>query len=390
MLKLIKGACLYAPEYMGIKDVLLGAGTILKIDEEIRIETNAGLEVIDGRGMYLFPGFIDCHVHITGGGGEGGFHTRTPEIMLTDLTMGGVTTVLGVLGTDGTMRTMTNLLAKARALEEEGITSYITTGSYQIPVKTLTGSVTDDILLIDKIIGVGEIAISDHRSSQPTFEELAKLAAEARVAGMLAGKAGTITIHMGDSARMLDLIEAVLERTEIPMKHFIPTHMNRNPKLFEKAKEYARQGGFVDFTTSTILQFIEEGEVPAWRTLKYLREEQIPLDGVTFSSDGQGSLPLFNDKGEMVGIDIGRVTTLYQAVRDAIQKDQVPIEEAVSVITANPARIYRLPKKGRIAPGGDADLVLADQKTLEIDTVIAKGQLLVAQKKAVKKGTFER
>ena len=71
-----------------------------------------------------------------GGGGEGGFSTRTPEATLSDLTTAGVTTVVGTLGTDGIARDMNALLAKARGLEEEGITTYIYTGSYRLPLRT--------------------------------------------------------------------------------------------------------------------------------------------------------------------------------------------------------------------------------------------------------------
>lgn len=390
MLKLIRNIHVYSPEDMGVKDVLIAANKICRISDEIKIESNIEIEVIDGSDKLLFPGFIDSHVHILGGGGEGGFKTRTPEIMLSDITTGGVTTVIGTLGTDGTTRSMASLLAKANALEEEGITTFVNTGSYQIPVKTLTESITDDLILIDKIIGVGELAISDHRSSQPTFDELAKIAAQARVGGMLSGKAGTINVHMGDSKRMLDLIEEIVEKTEIPKKHFIPTHMNRNPYLFEKSIEYASKGGYVDYTTSTVPLFIEEGEVPAYHTLKLLIDKGVDTSVVTFTSDGQGSLPGFDEDGNMSRIDVGKVTSLYESVRDSIIKDKVDIAKAIAVITENPAKIYGLSAKGKIAEGKDADLVIVDKSSLEIETVIAKGQIMIKDKAILVKGTFEK
>lgn len=137
MLTLIRNAKIYAPECLGVQDVLTADSRILKIGPDIPEVREYDVQTIDGTGMLLFPGFIDSHVHILGGGGEGSYHTRTPEIMLTDITTGGVTTVVGCLGTDGTTRNMASLLAKARGLEEEGITTYIYTGSYQIPVRTL-------------------------------------------------------------------------------------------------------------------------------------------------------------------------------------------------------------------------------------------------------------
>lgn len=390
MIKLIKNAEVYAPKYLGRKDVMIAADKICKISELIVLDTALEFEEIDATGKILFPGFIDSHVHIAGGGGEGGFSSRTPEIMLSEITTGGVTTVIGTLGTDGTTRTMTNLLAKARGLEEEGITTFINTGSYQVPVKTLTGSITDDIILIDKIIGVGEIAISDHRSSQPSFEEITKLISEARIGGMLSKKAGTVNFHLGDSPRMMDLIEQVVENTEIPKKNIVPTHTNRNEYLFEKATEYARNGGLIDLTTSSTPQFIEEGEVKCSSALKILLEKGIKMENITMSSDGQGSLPAFDSQGKVVGISVGKVTSLYKEVQDAILVDQVPVEIAIMTITSNPAGIYRLRGKGNIMQGYDADLILVDADTFDIDTVIANGRMMIKNKEIIVKGTFEK
>lgn len=389
-MKIIRQAKIYAPEFLGKKDVLVAGGKIQKIQDNIVLEGNVDIDEIEAQDMIMFPGFIDSHVHITGGGGEGSFSSRTPEIMLSDITSAGVTTVIGTLGTDGTTRTMTNLLAKARGLEEEGITTFVNTGSYQIPVKTITGSITDDIILIEKIIGVGEIAISDHRSSQPSFEDIAKLIADARLGGMLSGKAGTVNFHLGDSKRMLDILFEVAEKTEIPLKHIVPTHTNRNPYLFEDAIKYAKMGGYIDFTTSTVPQFIEEGEVECWKALKRVFEEGIDMQNITFSSDAQGSLPRFDQNGTMIGIDVGKVSSLYEAVISCIKNGEISIEKAIMTITSNPARIYKLKGKGFIKEGMDADIVLVDEDTLKIKSVLANGRLMVSNEEILIKGTFEK
>ncbi|RXT06235.1 beta-aspartyl-peptidase [Ammoniphilus sp. CFH 90114] len=390
MLKLIKGGEVYAPNYLGRKDILLVDSKIGYIMDQVDAPKDfVEVQIIPAEGMIVVPGFIDSHVHIMGGGGEGSYKTRTPELQLSDATQGGVTTLVGVIGTDGTTRTMAGLLAKARALEEEGITCYIHTGSYQVPVKTLTGRIEDDFILIDKIIGVGEIAISDHRSSQPTVLEIAKLAAAARVGGMLSGKAGVVNIHVGDSPRMLDILEEITQTTELPYKQFIPTHINRNPYLFEAGISYAKKGGFVDFTTSTTKKFLVEGEVKCSKGLKRMLEEGVDIKQISFTSDGQASLPDFNEHGELVGLQIGKVTSLYQEVRDAIVNEGVAIEQAIRVITANPADLLKLTSKGYIKEGRDADLVLINKRDLSIDTVIARGQVMVQHGDVKVKGTFE-
>ncbi len=389
-MKLIQGAAVYAPEYLGVQDVLIEGSRIRKIADKIPVAEAYEVQVIDGSGMLLFPGFIDGHVHILGGGGEGGYHTRTPEIMLTDITSGGVTTVVGCLGTDGTTRTMASLLAKARGLEEEGITAYIYTGSYQVPVRTLTGSILDDLVLIDKVVGCGEIALSDHRSSQPTCEEFARIVGDTRVGGILSGKAGLVNIHMGDGERMLSCLRYVVKNTEIPPSNMLPTHINRSTRLLKDGMDYAKTlGGYVDLTTSSDPDYLEEDEVKASTGLKFLLEQGVPEHQITFSSDGQGSMPIFGRDGNFLGLGVGKVTSLYREVRDAVLKEKVDLTQALRTVTSNPAALLKLTRKGRVAVGCDADLVLVRQEDLQIHTVLAKGRRMVQNGAAVRKGTFE-
>lgn len=390
MLMLIKNGEVFAPEYLGKKDLLITNNKIGYIEDEIPIpEDFVDIKVIDAAGMYVVPGFIDSHVHIMGGGGEGSYRTRTPELQLTDATLAGITTMVGVIGTDGTTRTMPSLIAKARALEEEGITCYVHTGSYQVPVKTLTGKIEDDLILIDKIIGVGEIAIADHRSSQPTYEEMAKIASAARIGGMLSGKAGVVNVHVGDSFDHLKVIEEVVDKTDIPIRQFYPTHINRNPHLFEKGMEYAKKGGYVDFTTSSIPKFLDEGEVKCSLGLRKMLDYGVNISQITFTSDGQASLPDFNKDGDLIGLKIGKVSSLYKEVKDAIQQEGIAISTALRVITQNPAAILKLHQKGKVEAGMDADLVLLNKADLSIQSVIAMGKIMVENGSPIVKGTFE-
>jgi beta-aspartyl-dipeptidase (metallo-type) len=346
-------------------------------------------EVIDGRNLKAVPGFIDGHVHIMGGGGEGGFATRTPDLPLTDAILGGVTTVVGCLGTDGYTRTMAGLLAKAKGLEEEGISTFVYSGSYGLPLRTLMPSLEEDLLFIEKVIGAGEVALSDHRSSQPTFEAFAQVVAMARRGGMLSGKAGIVNVHLGDGARGLDFLRRILAETELSATQMLPTHINRNPHLFEEGIAYAKAGGFVDFTTSTLASYLDDGEIPCAKALSRMLAAGVDPGQITFTSDGQGSLPDWDRTGRLQDISVGRVTSLFPAVRQAVQEEGISLETALRVITANPARILKLKAKGRLAPGLDADVVLLDARNLEVRTVIAKGQLLMKSGKPLTKGLFE-
>lgn len=394
MITLIKNIEVFSPEPLGIMDILLVDQKIAAVADGLSdvYPEEADFTVVDGTGKIAVPGFIDSHVHMLGGGGEGGFKTRTPEIMLTDLTMSGVTTVVGCLGTDGITRDMVSLLAKARGLEEEGLTTYIYTGSYQIPVRTITGEVMKDLIVVDKVIGVGELAISDHRSSQPTFEAFSKIAADARVGGMLSGKAGILDIHLGDGSRTIELIEKAVSETEIPASQFLPTHCNRNGNLFEKCLDYAKRGGYIDLTGSDDPDFWEsqDGEVRVSKAIKRLLEAGVDHDHFSVSSDAQGSLPIFNENKEFVGLGVGKATCLLKNIRECVQVEGVPLGTAIRAITSTPAKLLKLPDKGHLKKGFDADLCLLHAETLELDTVIAKGQIMVQNQKALVIGTFEK
>ena len=394
MVTIIRNAKVYQPEYAGVKDILILGDRIAAVGEHLRADFGGSLEVqeINGEGMAAVPGFIDSHEHIMGGGGEGGFHTRTPEASLGDLIRNGITTVVGCIGTDGVGRDMTALLAKAHALENEGITTYAYTGSYQVPVHTLTDSLMKDIMMLDKVIGVGEVAVSDHRSSQPSFEEFARIAADARVAGMLSGKAGIVNVHLGDSERRLDLIRRVIHETEIPASQFLPTHVNRNEALFEECLDFAAEGGTIDFTGNEDIDYWETicDEVRVCRGIRRLLERGISSDRFTISSDGQGSMPVFNAQGECQGIGIGKASCLLKEVRECVQKEGIPLETAIKGITCNPASILKLDRKGRIKGGFDADICLLEEGTLKLNTVIAKGQVMVKDGEQKVFGTFER
>jgi len=373
IMKLIRNAQVFSPASLGQKDVLIAANKIITIEDDLSHMDNELTEVIDASGQILTPGFVDSLVHITGGGGEGGYATRTSEMQVEEAFIGGVTTVIGALGTDAETRSLENLLAKAYGLEEQGLSAYCYTGSYHFPMVSITESIKRDIMLIEKFIGVGEVAIADHRSSQMTVAEMARVASEARVAGMLSGKKGIVSIHVGDEQAKLSKLTHVVEQSNIPISQFYPTHINRNKALLEAGFDFAKQGGNLDFTTSTTEQIIEQGETPAAKALALALAEGIDISQLTMSSDGNASLPTFDEQGLLIELQVGRVSSLHQSMVDAVLLHKVPLDLALSSITKSPADILSLKYKGQIKVGNDADVNLLDSSTLAIKRVIAKG-----------------
>jgi beta-aspartyl-dipeptidase (metallo-type) len=332
--------------------------------------------VIDAGRRPLVPGFIDGHVHVTGGGGEGGFSTRTPELQLGTATKAGVTTVIGVLGTDGVARSLEALVAKTYGLREEGLSAWCYTGAYRVPVPTVTGDIMRDIMMIEACIGVGEVAISDHRSTKPSDAELARIASEARVAGMLSGKAGVVNVHLGDAPEGLEPLERVCGKGDLPRTQFVPTHCERNAALTARAFAWARDGGTIDFTASPTPPFLDTVETSAAECVSMLAGERVPFAGVTVSSDGQGSLPVFDASGTIKGLEVGSSASLVDMLREAVGTYAMSLEQVLPMITSNPARILKLPRKGSVRVGMDADLVILDAE-LRPATVLARGRVMV-------------
>ncbi len=388
MLTLIRHGKVFAPEPLGAQDILLAGATVagLAPPGTIRVE---GLEaaVVDADGKFIFPGLIDPHVHILGGGGEGGPSTRAPEIRIEDIVSSGVTTVIGCLGTDGVTRHMTSLLAKARALEIEGVTTFVFSGSYEVPVNTLTGSVRSDLTVIDKTVGAGEIAVSDHRSSQPTYEELARLAAECRVGGLLGAKAGVLHVHMGGGSRRLGMLFRIVRDTEIPRTQIIPTHINRNRELFAEGLEWVKEGGFIDVTVGEDPDPSRDAEVGLEECVALFAENRLPLERITASSDSNGSLPVFDEAGKLVRLTVATERDFFRKFRDLIVKKILPPETAVRLFSTNAAEFYKLAGKGRIGGGADADIIILD-RNFRLSDVFGRGRRLMADGRLLVRGTF--
>jgi beta-aspartyl-dipeptidase (metallo-type) len=363
-LLLIRNANLYAPQPLGIRNLLIGGGRILWIGDEaldLPVPLRAVSRIVDAAGRRTVPGFIDGHVHVTGGGGEAGFRTRVPAVPLSRYTSAGITTVVGLLGTDDVARGPGELLATLYALREEGLNAYGYAGGYHVPPATLTGSVRGDLVLVEALIGIGEVAISDHRSSQPTLDELLRIASECHVAGVMTGKAGVLHLHLGDGARGLDLVREALRTSELPPRVFNPTHVNRRRALFGEALDLARQGSTVDITAFP--------------------------DRVTVSSDAGGCLPCFDADGRVTHMEVGSSGALLETLREALARG-LSLEAALPAFTTNPAKLLRLTRKGTLAAGQDADLVVLDESH-RADTVVVRGEIHVIDRTCVRRGTFE-
>ena len=378
---LIKNVMVQNPKSLGIKDVLIAGEKIVLIEDNISAYPQ-GTEIINGDGKILIPGLIDQHVHITGGGGEGGFKTRVPEMQLSQAIKAGVTTVVGLLGTDSDTRNMENLVGKAKGLKAEGLSVYLITGSYDYPTKTLTGSVRKDLIFIEEIVGA-KVALSDHRAPQIKKCELLRLASDVRVAGMISGKAGILVLHMGNGKNGLMDVLHIIEETDIPSKTFRPTHMNRKRNLLLEGFQFAKKLGYIDLTSATSKDLTPD------KVIQMAKEEKVPLDRITVSSDGFGSWSKYDQEGKMIDIGVAKIDTLWSSFVKVAEMENGDLEKALPYFTSNVAKALQIEShKGFIDEGKDADLILLN-KDLEKEIVMAKGKIMFEKGMLMAKGTYE-
>ena len=386
MFELITNANLFSPQPRGICQLLVCAGKIVYIGPQIpRLDDKLDVSVTDLDGARLVPGFIDAHTHLTGGGGEAGASTRVPPLALSQITSAGVTSVIGLLGTDDLTRSTQNLVSQVRGLREEGRSAWCYTGGYHVPLTTLTGSVRSDIVNLEPVIGVGEVAISDHRSSQPRLDEILRIASEAHVAGLMTGKAGVVHFHLGDGRRGLELIRECLKTSEIPARVFNPTHINRNKPLFEEACELSALGCHVDLTA-----FPPSADDQGWSAedaVERFLDQDCDASKLTISSDGGGCLPHFDAQGQLLRMGFASCSAMADCIKSLLDRG-LPEQTVLPLMTSNVATLLKLSKKGRVETGFDADLVVLDRDN-RIDSVMARGRWQVKNNKQLISGLFE-
>ena len=378
---LIKNTNLYSPQSLGKKDILISNGKIVAIDDEI-VNHSVFSKVWDAKGAITTPGFIDQHIHVIGAGGKHGFASMTPQLHLGDLINCGTTTVVGLLGTDGSTRSIKTLFSKTQALNQEGITAYMYTGYYGLDKVYLMNSLQEDMIYIDCVIGC-KIAISDIRSSYPSALELLRLLRNVRVGGMLAGKKGILHLHLGALSSKMDLLFEIIENYEFPIEHISPTHVGRTKELFDQAITFAKMGGMIDITTGA------SKYTDPYKSVLYALDNNVSIDNITFSSDGNAGLDKLDKNNNLVGFKSAPFDKNFEEVINLHKLGGVPLEDALKLITSNPAKNLGLKNKGEVKVNSDADLCFLNSD-LKLNTVIANGKFMMQDGDLVVKGSFEK
>lgn len=148
-------------------------------------------------------------------------------------------------------------------------------------------------------------------------------------------------------------------------------------------------GGYADFTAVGAMD-LPDGLMSARHALVEILRRGLNVEQVTWSSDGHGSVPLFDRSSTTpTSVGVSQVAALLEEVRTSVFTDGLSLEDVLPVVTKNPAQRFGLAGKGRIAVGCDADLLLLDARTLALRSVWARGTLVVHDGIPAKLGMFE-
>ena len=378
--KLIKNTRLYAPQYRGLCDIFIAGEKIGLIEKDINI-LGLPLEVIDAEGAIAAPGFIDRHVHIIGGGGQQGYASLVPDVTVSELVRCGTTSVVGLLGTDGYVKDLGTLYAKTKSLCQEGLSAYMLTSFYGLPERTLTNSVAEVLIYIDKVIGC-KLAMSDDRSSFPTELEILRLINQVRLGGFTSGKTGFLHIHLGNLPSGITTLLKIARDYPSLIKYISPTHMIRTEELFVQSVEFAKMGGYVDYSTGGT-RFKQPSEC----VLEAINLG-VPLQNISFSSDGHGGVRKENPVTGEITYRPAPLDLNLKEVSALALDGGMPLEQALMLITSNPASHMNLAEKGKLETGFDADICLLD-KHLKLISVISRGCMMMRDGEVIKKGRHE-
>ncbi|GAB4114101.1 MAG: beta-aspartyl-peptidase [Candidatus Caldatribacteriota bacterium] len=373
----IKNGIVYAPDYQGKKDILICMDKIVSVYENgsFQIEKISNkIHIIDAKNMIILPGFIDQHMHFLGGGGKFGYAYRAGIVKFDDIIKFGITTAISSLGVDSYLKSLSDLLIRAKELEARGLNTYILTGGFQLPLKSITNSIFDDLIYIEKVLGVGEIGIADEYGSQPTAEEIIRIVANTRAVSSFSEKPGKVLIHLGSGKKGFEVIYKVLENADLLIDQFIVTHINRSTELLEEAIKFAKLGGIIDITTGISPELGIEDSIPPEDALEYILAQSVSFDHITFSSDSGGFRSIY-DNNLKINDYLLSSETLFKTISKCFQEKEVELSKVLKTVTSNVARIWNLKNKGEIKPYRDADLVLLDQD-FKVKKVICLGKII--------------
>lgn len=386
---LLTGGTVFAPDELGTADILSVSGGIASISAPGALAPDAvsdilgDVSIIDCTGSLVMPGLVDSHLHILGGGGGQGFDTRIPELPADAILEAGITTCVGMPGVDTISKPPTALLARAAALNQQGVRAVAMAGGFHWPAPTVTGDLFRDLYALPQLVGV-KVALGERIATAPGVAELARLLSELEWLAGATGRAALLHAHLGTRNSAAVLIREALHHSGAAPERVHLTHANYTRDTLAAAIELGGLGCLIDVNPLLNPDRVA-GSVDPVDAVRQLLDAGIPVERLTLSTDGNASVPRVTPSGtrETFSYQLGLLGT----VRDLVASGVVGVASAISLVTRNPARALRLNPVGTLAVDAPADLLVTDSG-FSVRHVISGGELVVRDGRAVSPSQF--
>lgn len=391
---LIKNSKVYIGYEFLERNILVGDdGKIKKIAVAAELKSD-GAEVIDAAIKYALPGLIDVHVHCREPGMEWKEDFRTASMAAA---AGGVTTMFDMPNTKPPTTTVQLLeekrkLAAARCLVNYGFYIGATAGNIDeiakaenvAGVKLYMGSTTGDLAVTDenaikKIFGSGKIVVAHAEDEQlikknsDRYKDDSKPEIHAKIrnnevavtavkeALRLAQDCNIKRLHITHSSTKEEMLLINEAKKKMPLSCDVTPH-----HLFLTADEMKRQDNFAKMNPP----LRNKADVEAlWQAISYGVVDCIATDHAPHTIE-EKEQDYWKAPSGVPGLE-----TMLPLLLDAVNKNRLSLQRLVQLTSENPAAMFGIKGKGKLAVGMDADITivdLAEWKTIKNDDMLTK------------------
>ncbi len=347
-------------------------GKIADVYNEKRFQQkkfSSKVRVIDLLGANVIPGFMDTHIH-----GSGGFSTDDGDYrsilgMSSFLARYGITSFIPTIGATPEADLMKKIKAVLKAMGRENgaqILGIHLEGPFLSPAR-IGGQLAEGISPVD--LGLMERIYKAARGNiinmtvAPELKNMRELALYCIERGIILQAGHTDATY-----------EQMIEGMQVNIMHL--THMFNAMRPLHHREPGVVGAGLIHAEISC--EFIGDGVHTNPNLIKLLMQSK-PIGKLVLISDAlkyaHAEPPADADfyfdkcfKRKADEVIIGSGITLYDGFRNLIEYGVSP-EDAIRMASVNPAQIMKQAGKGMIVPGYDADLIIMDKNFNLVDTM---------------------
>ncbi|MDD4504719.1 MAG: dihydroorotase [Clostridiaceae bacterium] len=382
--------------YEGINDIYIDGGVIKEIDSSIELEAD---RVIDAKGLYLLPGFVDMHTHLR----EPGFEYKETVYSGTRAAArGGYTTICCMPNTKPVIDDKVSLSGLLDIIKKDAAVNVY-------PIAAISkGQKSIELTEMKKLSEMGAVAFSDDGKPVMTAAFMREALLAAKIDDLLIidhceelSLAEDGVINYGEKAEQLgikgihQLSEELNVMRDIMIAEETNSHIHIAHVSTEKSVEIIREAKsrgvrvtcevtphHIGLTENIIAPGFTDCKVnPPLRTVKDVNAIKEALRDGTIDAIATDHAPHHKDEksedfySSAFGIS-GIETAFSVCYTELVESEILTLKDLVTKMSSNPARILKL-ESGVIRTGKAADLVIVDTArriTVNKESLLSKGK----------------